>query len=407
MQALPASADDRPLAVVISLSVIADDPRVRRQIRALTGAGWKVVSIGYGAAPAGETHWRHAAVRELPHDAQPLKRAARVLGLLVVRGWKGLGLRIWRAQSRHRALMAAVATIEKAGLVIANDYTALPAGLDLAQRTGAGLIYDTHEYAAGERDEDARWRLLYPPYIRDIERLAIAAGAEVTTVSEGIAKRIARNYAIPLPTVVRNLPSYRSVPFRATSEMPLVHYHGAVVPGRGLETLIDSVALWHPRFSLRLRGPALADYRQSLEQRAQERDVAARIVFEPAAPASELVERAADADIGIHVLPGFSHQNSYALPNKLFEYLMAGLAVIVTDLPEMRRVVTEEGVGSLVSGDTAEAIAAAVNALTIAAVTRYRAAALASARRLCWEQEQARFLEVCERARSARGTRVS
>jgi glycosyltransferase involved in cell wall biosynthesis len=386
---------DRHSAIVISLSTIANDPRVCRQIRALSDAGWSVTSVGYGAAPQGDPNWRHVQVPELPHDARPLRRGLRVLGLLTARLWPGIALPVWGGQPRHRALMEAVASLPTADLIVANDYTALPAGAALAARTQARLIYDTHEYAAGERDEEARWRLLYPPYIRAIERSGIAAGAVVTTVSEGIATRLAADYGMAQPAVVRNLPFYRPVADRKAAADPLVHYHGVIVPGRGLEMLIDSVRSWRPPFRLRIQGPSSPDYLAELKARADRNGVASRILFAPPAPADRLVASASEADIGIHVLPGFSHQNSYALPNKLFEYLMAGLAVVVTDLPEMRRIVAGKGVGRLVEGESAEAIAAAVNAMGAAEIEGYRQAALASARELCWEREKDRFLAVC------------
>lgn len=386
---------DRPSAIVISLSNIANDPRVCRQIRALSDAGWLVTSVGYGVAPQSDPNWRHVQVLELAHDARTLRRGLRVLGLLTARLWPGIALPVWRGQPRHRALMEAVAGLPTADLVVANDYTALPAGAALAVQTQARLIYDTHEYAAGERDEEIRWRLLYPPYIRAIERSGIAAGAIVTTVSEGIATRLAADYDIAQPTVVRNLPFYRSVPERKAAANPLVHYHGVIVPGRGLETLIDSVQWWQPQFRLRIQGPSSPSYLAELKARADRNGVASRIMFARPAPAHRLVDSASEADIGIHVLPGFSHQNSYALPNKLFEYLMAGLAVVVTDLPEMRRVVAGKGVGRLVEGESAEAIAEAVNAMGIAEIEGYRQMALACARELCWECEKDRFLAVC------------
>lgn len=394
---------DRPSAVVISLSVIADDPRVYRQIRALIDAGWTVTSVGYGTVSQRDPSWRHVRVPELAHDARLLQRCLRVLGLLAARLRPKLALQVWHAQPRHRALIDVVASLTSADLVVANDYTALPAGIALGARTQARLVYDTHEYAAGERDELARWRLLYPPYIRAIERSGIEVGAVVITVSEGIAVQLAADYSITQPTVVRNLPLYRAVPDRGVSASPLVHYHGVVVPGRGLETLIDSVPSWRPQFRLRIQGPSSPDYLRELTARAEKNGVAGRIVFAEPAPADQLIDTAADADIGIHVLPGFSHQNSYALPNKLFEYVMAGLAVIVTDLPEMRRIVIDKGVGLLVREGGAAAIAEAVNAMGDAEIERYRRAALASARDLCWEREKGKFLSVCEPAPREQG----
>ena len=94
--------------------------------------------------------------------------------------------------------------------------------------------------------------------------------------------------------MIRNVPSYRKLPERPVGPTTLVHYHGVVVPGRGLEILIGSVALWHPQFRLRIRGPASPDYIRTLMQRAAHLGVSDRITFEAAVPAGELIERAAD-----------------------------------------------------------------------------------------------------------------
>ena len=103
---------------------------------------------------------------------------------------------------------------------------------------------------------------------------------------------------------------------------------------------------------------------------------------------TEMVQNAATADVGIHPIPTTNPQARYCLPNKLFEYAMAGLAVCVSDVPEMRRVVDEYGFGITIGSTSADGIAAAVNSLDRDSITRFRSNALVAAEQLNWDQEQ-------------------
>ena len=62
-----------------------------------------------------------------------------------------------------------------------------------------------------------------------------------------------------------------------------------------------------------------------------------------------LVHEAAPFDVGFFALPGHSRHNEFALPNKFFEYVMAGLTLCATDLPEMARLIKEYDLGVTIS----------------------------------------------------------
>jgi len=366
-------------------------------VHALLADGWQVTTVGFGEA-GDERHWMHRPVSELPYERGIHQRAVRVCGLIASRATIQAALWTWHQQARHQALLHAVAGLDT-DLVIACDYTSLPAAVALAVSTGARLVYDSHEYAVREKDENHIWRILYPPYIRALEQSGLARAAGAMTVSEGIASAMAKEYGLdPAPTVIRNLPFYRAMPFRAPGEHIVVHHHGSLVPGRGLELLIASVPLWHSRFSLRLRGPTAMDYRVALRAQIDRCGITNRVSILPPLDPKDLINDAWEADIGIHLLPDFGNQNRFALPNKLFEYLMAGLAVVTTDLPEMRSILKEYGVGVVTSDAAPESVATTINALDNDHIAIYKQAALEAARSLCWEAEQARFLEFCRAA---------
>jgi hypothetical protein len=97
---------------------------------------------------------------------------------------------------------------------------------------------------------------------------------------------------------------------------------------------------------------------------------------------------AAGADVGVHFTPLGTMQRHFSLPNKLFEYIGAGLAVAVSPGLDLKRIVERYELGICSADSTAPAVAAAINGLTPESVARYRAHARVAASELCWEAEQ-------------------
>jgi glycosyltransferase involved in cell wall biosynthesis len=80
------------------------------------------------------------------------------------------------------------------------------------------------------------------------------------------------------------------------------------------------------------------------------------------------------------------------LPNKFFEYVMAGLALCASDRPEMARLIQQYDLGVTIAAVEPKAIAAAINALDPDRIDRFKRNALAAARELCWERESERLV---------------
>jgi hypothetical protein len=298
--------------------------------------------------------------------------------------------------SQFKALHSRAAQ-HKADIWLANDWTALPIARRLAREQGAALVYDTHELASDEYAERLRWRILHRPVVVGLEREFLREAALVTCVSDGIADRLQQLYGLSeRPLVVRNTPGYQEMSFSPTGERIAVLYHGIVSPGRGLEECIRSVALWRPEFHLTIRGPVLDEYRAQLQQVVAAAGVGDRVRIVSAVPMTALVREANAFDIGLFALPDHSRHNRYALPNKFFEYTMAGLALCVSDLPEMSRLLRAHDLGRLFTGLSAEAIAATVNSFDRESIDCYKQRALAAARELNWEREGEKLISRCE-----------
>jgi len=140
-----------------------------------------------------------------------------------------------------------------------------------------------------------------------------------------------------------------------------------------------------------LRGIGANEYVQRLKELADRQPVG-RVRFDLPAPSSQLVQAASRSDVGIHPIPGRSAQTTLCLPNKFFEYAMAGLALCVSDIPEMRHLVIQHELGELISEATPQAIADAVARLTPARIDGFKQHSLEAAHQLCWEQESPRLV---------------
>jgi glycosyltransferase involved in cell wall biosynthesis len=384
-------------ACLLSASRIADDTRVRRQGDALAGAGWQVTGIGFAGLRSRPPAW---TILELPHPGEPVfaRRITRMLALIA-----GGRVPPLAPVVHARAMIApfyAAAAGHAADLYIANDWPMLPLAVTLARRFGGRCLYDSHELAVAEYSDSRKWRLFSRPYVRAIESRCIAGAAAVLTVSDGIADRLQRQYGLAVrPTVIRNMPSFcEPAPRRFEDGKIRALYHGLLAPGRGLEQLVRSVEHWRPQFGLTIRGPGTAAYLDRLRGIATAAGTARRIEFAVPVPLERVIEEAAKADIGIVAMPGDTPNNALALPNKFFDYIMAGLALCVTNLPEMASIVQHHDLGRVAAGSDAPAIAAAVNAFSPELVERYRANARLAAREFNWEREGARLVELCERA---------
>ncbi len=305
---------------------------------------------------------------------------------------------VWDPPTLHRMRETALAHGEHA-LWIANDWLTLPLAAECVAKFGGIYVYDSHEFAVQEYAERRDWVMFRQPLVGAIEKHFIADATVVTSVSPEITAALEERYHFKAPTAtLRNLPVYRPHAFRATGEIIRVLYHGLVYKGRGLEETIASMPAWRKEFAFTIRGPGPEDYIQGLRDLAARHGVLDRITFDPPVPANELISRAAEFDVGMMVLKAHSEHNSFALPNKVFEYLMAGVALCVADLPSMATVVRESEAGVLVKAPTPEAIAQAMNSLTRDGIDALKKRALEAAKSMHFEADAEPVAQLYEAA---------
>lgn len=376
---------------LVCVSPLQHDSRVLRHAALLAGAGYEVRIFAQAPLPATPP----APVTVIPG---PGSNTRVRLGMVLRQAPASLlsasaDLLYWLSPSRlttRRDLLRF-----KPDLVIANDWRALPLAFAAKRGCGARIIYDSHEFAPEEFADSWRWRLLARQHVVRIEDRYIREADAIATVSDGIADALAQRYGLARPTVISNTPAWQATTFRSTTRPITVLYHGAIVPRRGLETLIESVSRWREEFRLVIRGPAQGGFDQHLRNLAG--PFGERIALEPPVPPDQLISTAAQADIGIFLLSNSTTHARFAMPNKIFEYMQAGLMVISSDLPEIRRMIEAAGCGTLLSDDSPEGIATCLAGLDAARIDACKRAALARAQDLNFEAEGGKLLALVTR----------
>jgi glycosyltransferase involved in cell wall biosynthesis len=367
--------------VRICMAVFTDlrfDFRVYREARSLVDAGHRVTIVSTAFADGPPPPWEGVTFHLIPIDrSRSLRRTYPSF---------------WR--QAYPLLVEANAQVYHA-----HDLDALWPAARAARHRGAQLVYDSHEFFTEQSS------LVQRPPVRMfwllLERLLIRRAHSVVTVADPIARKLEGRYGLPRVHVVRNLPPYRApvasdvirAQLHIPATRPVVLYQGGFLTDNGLGELVEASAGFADAvFVLLGDGPCEA----ALQQKAQNLGLTDRVRFIPRVPFQQLHSYTCSADVGLCLLKGTGSSSYHSLPNKLFEYLMAGLPVVASNFSEMERVVSATGCGITAPPTDQRAVQRAIADILgdPHRLARYREASLAAARSYNWEAEAPRLLEV-------------
>lgn len=284
----------------------------------------------------------------------------------------------------------------------ANDANTLPAAWLAARRNTARLVYDAHELETGRNWAASRVAGIYRRLTVLPERVFIRQADAVITVNQSIARRLAALYKIPTPTVVMNCPetlretTQRSERLRTELNIPdelkIALYQGGVERGRGIESFLLAVQSTPGVAAVLLGdGTLLETLRQRLQNSEYQRVYLPGKVDPTALPAYT-----SSADIGIVLIEPSCESYRLSLPNKIFEYMHAGLPVLGSDLPEIKHIINEEKIGLIVNPQNPDEIASTLRQLLAnpQAFAEYQSRAQAASQKYTWEIERVKLLEL-------------
>lgn len=295
----------------------------------------------------------------------------------------------------HARLLAAMVK-SRPQIVHAHDANTLVTGWLASKCARAKFVYDAHEISTSREGYQDFKRL-----VGRMERcLMPRASASITTTSRRAAF-FRRAYGVPRPLVLQNRP--RTMPqirtnrireeLRIIGDRPIVLYQGGLQPGRGLNRVVDAAAAVDNAIFVFIGGGRSAP---DLEQQVKALGIGDRVRFIPTVKLDELPEYTASADIGIQALENTCLNHSTTDSNKLFEYIMAGLPVIASNFPEIRRIVKVYDLGLLINPGDTQTLAHAITELVENSSLRDRLASNSkrASRELTWESQESDLLSM-------------
>ncbi len=257
----------------------------------------------------------------------------------------------------------------KADIIQVHDLPALDAGVSLSKNWNVPLVYDAHELYSEQRSFSWVQRRI----CARTEKKLIQSCTKVFAVNDSIAQEMATRYGISCPITLINAldpsPEYNTnhsynilrEKLNIEASRKILLFQGGFSPHRNLEKLIKSMKfVRNPDVVLVMMG--FGDFGVFLQNQAKKLGLLdKRIYFLPAVSQAELLQHSTSANVGIIPYPHVDLNSYYCTPNKLFEFIQAGIPILANDSPELRRFVQETGFGLVKPMHTIRQIATAID----------------------------------------------
>ncbi len=307
-------------------------------------------------------------------------------------------------------------------VILCRDLPLAPLALAVGRKLGKPVMVDVAEhYPAMLRDlynrHDFRVQnlLIRNPYLASVvERLTLPAVDHVLVVVEESAERLVKLGVDPARiTVVSNIPptpergaSANGTEARASDGTLRLVYLGKIERSRGLDVVLEGLATLRgdtPRVTLDVFGDGMSLERHRRE--AEAKGLGERVTFHGHRPYQEVLDRLPTFDVG--VIPHHAtDQWNYTIQNKLFDYMAAGIPLLVSSMPPAARVLSETGAGVVFADRDAASFVQTLRQLEDGDARRRMGAAGRNAvrTRYNWDYYGARLLEAVERCVAAAGS---
>ncbi|MEO5645598.1 MAG: glycosyltransferase [Bacteroidia bacterium] len=289
----------------------------------------------------------------------------------------------------------------KADVYVSNDLDTLWPNYIVSKWRKKPLVYDTHEIftevpeLVSRKSKQNAWKKL--------ERRIFPKLKYVFTVNESIADWYEREYGIR-PVVVRNIPrknngltrqlTRKEVHLPENKKIILLQGAGINVH-RGAEEAVEAMQFIENAVLLIIGG---GDVIHQLKEMAEKEHLDGKIIFVNKLPPDELRAWTKLADIGLTLDKDTNINYRFSLPNKIFDYIHAGIPVLASDLVEVKRIVENYNIGRVTPDHHPKTIAKIINEmLSGAEYATWKANTKTAAEALTWEKEEEKIKAVYSR----------
>ena len=289
---------------------------------------------------------------------------------------------------------------DKKTILLANDLDSLLPFYLVSKLYRLPLIFDSHEIfselpSLTDRPKTKKvWKTL--------ERFLIPKIKHFYTVSDGYANWFKKEYGAN-PAVIRNVPNrtklndkqdfiFFRLPPNPNNEK-IVMYQGAINMSRGIDKMIEAFQyIDNCQFWIAGDGPKKTEY----EQMVKDLNLTNRIHFLGNIPPKTLKTITPLAEIGMSMEEDLGLSYRYALPNKLFDFMQAGIPILGTNLPEIKKTIEEYKVGKVIDNHNPKHIAEKLQEILNEGKKAYKINLQEAAKELCWENEENKLKTIFE-----------
>lgn len=316
-----------------------------------------------------------------------------------------------RAAQRGFNALKKLAVGQKADFYIAHHAEALAIASQAADANGVGFGFDAEDFHTGmnESSQPSKSEAL----IAYLEKKYLPWCKHFTAASKGIGEAYARKYGVPFNTTILNVFPKENIRVKGVHQPVRFYWYSQVIgPNRSLETLLEAAARIQAPFELHLRGSFhSAEYRAELESLSTRLNLRERLFFHPPILAENIIKDAAQFDIGLALESDISFNRNICVTNKIFSYLMSGLAIVGTDTNGQKDIFDQFSDAVCIcrkndAGDLARAMQHFLSHPELLAAAK-QAARKAAEERFNWETEAKVLLDDFERNLNATPRRKS
>jgi glycosyltransferase involved in cell wall biosynthesis len=356
-QPLDAALPTQQQICIVTSASISRAPRVVKEADCLSAAGFDVRVFGIQSMER-EVQWDAELMRSRPWRLDNVRidletstgRARRYSSALRQRAASLL----FRGGLRHEFIAGLAAnrlyteqlarlTEQSCALLIGHTLQTLPVVRAASRKLRVPYAFDAEDDHVGEFTQ-AEQECPGAQLVRFHEQRALKECLYVTAASPGMADRISERYGLARPTVIHNvfpLSERRDVDglrldrpaAGAQPALSIYWYSQTIGLDRGLQDMIAACAGLRGAFELHLRGDVTRERRAPIERQARAAGIWERLHFHPQVPPTQLLSRTIEHDVGVALEQPVSENRMHTVTNKLFFYMLAGLAIVATRTP--------------------------------------------------------------------------
>jgi glycosyltransferase involved in cell wall biosynthesis len=404
----PARSGSRGKRVLmITTDHLMIDRRILLEAKTLKAAGFEVTLLaGFECPVAEQFELEGLSIYRFRYDwsdprVQRLLDRVKLPGRLRPLAWRGLRWLIDKStgfSSFEDDVLRKVLSFDY-DILHCHDFPLLKVAVEAARRRPTPLVYDAHELYHAQMQLPPATQKSY----RERERRLIRRVDLAITVNPFIADIMAKDYGVAPPHVILNAterpPRPKRDMLRHRLGVPpidkIVLYQGWISEGRGLDSLIRCAQFFAQDMHLVIVG--YGAYETRLREIASEIGADdGRVLFLGQVDNAALAELTPFADLGVIPYHSVDTNNRFCSPNKLFEYLAAGVPFVANDLPFLRSIATGYDCGLLIDLQSPQLAGGAIVSMLRdgAKLARLRQGASRAANTLNWQVEGAKLLSL-------------